>query len=59
MNVGKCLDLVQLLPQIGEFVLLGNPITVKNMERPSIGAQAFFIKESVKYYECKERGASL
>lgn len=44
----------------GKFILVGNPISVKNVERPSSGAGTFFnIKKikmhaCVKHYECKE-----
>lgn len=43
----------------GKFILIGNPISVKNVERPSGAGMTFNIKKKkmyacVKHYECKE-----
>lgn len=45
----------------GKFILIGNPISVKNVERPSGTGTTFNIKKKkkkmharVKHYECKE-----
>lgn len=47
-KVEKCLDLVRPSLHSAKFILIRKPITVKDMERPSVGAQDIFsVKESM------------